>query len=226
MTTDARATPTPRSRVADHAWALDLEVAGSLVFAAGAAILLAIITAEALYPAAYSTASNAISDLGGTEPPGSVILQPSATIFDVAMMGAGLGVVVASWFVQRAYRRRSVTIPLLVLGLAALGVGLYPGNTGTPHALFALGCFVSGGVAALLAGVVTVPPFRYLSIALGAVSLLTLLSYLLLGDGNPLAALGIGGLERWIVYPIVIWLIAFGGYMLGTAGRDTAARAA
>jgi hypothetical protein len=30
-------------------------------------------------------------------------------------------------------------------------------------------------------------------------------------------ALGIGGLERWIVYPIVIWLIAFGAYLLGTA---------
>jgi hypothetical protein len=28
--------------------------------------------------------------------------------------------------------------------------------------------------------------------------------------------LGEGGLERWIVYPIVLWLVAFGSYLMAT----------
>jgi hypothetical protein len=28
------------------------------------------------------------------------------------------------------------------------------------------------------------------------------------------AELGEGGIERWIVYPIVLWLVAFGSYLL------------
>jgi hypothetical membrane protein len=217
MATNAIPRQAFRSRIAGRSLAVDLRIGGTLSVLAGAGILMAIITAEALYPAAYSTATNAISDLGGTEPPNSVILQPSATIFDVGMMLAGLFVAVAAWFVQRVYGRLAVTIPMAVLGVAAFGVGLFPGHTGTPHALFAMACFISGGVAALCAAIVVSAGFRYLSIALGAITLLTLASYLVLGESSPLMALGIGGLERWIVYPIVIWLIAFGAYLLGTA---------
>lgn len=215
MATDVIRTSAVRTRAEGRALTLDLRVAGTLIVLAGAAILMAIITAEALYPAVYSTGANEISDLGGTRPPDSVILQPSATIFDVAMMLTGLLVASASWFVHRAFGRWSMTIPIAILGVAALGVGLFPGDTGTPHTLFAMATFISGGVAALCAAVVTRGAFRYLSIALGAVALLTLGSYLVLGDASPLTAMGTGGIERWIVYPIVIWLIAFGAYLLG-----------
>ena len=44
------------------------KIAGVLLSIAGAAILMGIITAEALYPAPYNTAQNTISDLGGTMP--------------------------------------------------------------------------------------------------------------------------------------------------------------
>ena len=30
----------------------------------------------------------------------------------------------------------------------------------------------------------------------------------------PMVELGEGGLERWIVYPIVLWLVAFGSYLM------------
>jgi hypothetical membrane protein len=108
-----------------------------------------------------------------------------------------------------------VTIPLTILGIGALGVGLFPGNTGTPHALFAMVTFVAGGVAAVSAARVATGPFRIVSFLFGAVSLLTLTTYMLLGDSSPLAPLGIGGIERWIVYPIVLWVVAFGGYLSG-----------
>ena len=68
-----------------RAWASDLRLGGGLLFVAGATILMGIITAEALYPGTFSTGANEISDLGGTRPPNSVILQPSATIFNLSM---------------------------------------------------------------------------------------------------------------------------------------------
>ena len=81
--------------------------------------------------------------------------------------------------------------------------------------------FISGGIAAISAARLTSAPFRYLSFFLGAASLATLGMYVLLGDGSPTALLGIGGVERWIVYPVVLWITAFGGYLSGRAdGRS------
>jgi hypothetical membrane protein len=194
-----------------------LRIGGLLLLLAGMVILMAIITAEALYPAPYSTGTNAISDLGGTEPPEAIVRQPSATIFDTAMIVTGVLTLGGSWFVQRGFRRRSVSVPIAVLGIAAVGVGVFPGNTGTIHALFAMAAFVSGGVAAITAAVVVRGPFRVVSVALGTIALLTLASYIALGDASPLEPLGLGGIERWIVYPTVLWLIAFGGWAAGRA---------
>jgi hypothetical membrane protein len=222
MTATISVLPANLARVAaaGRAWATDLRLAGSLLTLAGVTILMGIITAEALYPDVYTTGGSEISDLGGTRPPNSLIFQPSAMIFDLSMAAIGILVIAGSWFVYRAFGRRSVTIPLTVLGVGALGVGLFPGNTGTPHAIFAMITFVAGGVAAVSAARVTTAPFRVISFALGAVSLLTLVSYMLLGDSSPMAEFGIGGIERWIVYPVIVWVIAFGGYLCGRADGD------
>ncbi len=209
-----------RVAAAGRAWATDLRLGGSLLTIAGVTILMGIITAEALYPNTYTTGGSEISDLGGTRPPNSLILQPSAMIFDLSMVAIGILVVAGSWFVHRAFGRRSVTVPMTVLGIGALGVGLFPGNTGAPHAIFAMVTFVAGGLAAISAARVTTAPFRLVSVALGAVSLLTLASYILLGEGSPMSAFGIGGIERWIVYPVILWVIAFGGYLSGRADGD------
>jgi hypothetical membrane protein len=211
-----------------RASATAMRTAGALLFLAGATILMGIITAEALYPGAFSTGGNEISDLGGTRPPSSVVLQPSATIFNVSMMAVGVAVAISSWFIHQAFGRRSCTIPVAILGLGALGVGLFPGNTGDPHAIFSMVTFVSGGISAITAAQIVRGPFRHLSAGLGVVALLALASTFL-GDASPIASLGIGGIERWIAYPVVVWLTAFGGYLSGRAdireqgwmGRET-----
>jgi hypothetical membrane protein len=114
---------------------------------------------------------------------------------------------------QLGLRRWSISLVVAAMGAGALGVGVFPGNTGGIHALFAMLTFVGGGLAAIVTARATRPPFRYLSITLGVISLGSLLSYVLMGEGTPLMPLGIGGVERWVAYPIVIWVTGFGGYL-------------
>jgi hypothetical protein len=35
------------------------------------------------------------------------------------------------------------------------------------------------------------------------------------------AILGAGGAERWVAYPIVLWLVVFGGYLIGYSPRQS-----
>lgn len=184
--------------------------------------MMGIITGEALYPAPYSTATNTISDLGGTMPSeGGLVLQPSAAIFDATMLVTGPMILVAAYLVHRTFKRWAATIPLGLLGLGVLGVGLFPGNVPVLHPIFALVAFVSGGVAAVLASKVTTAPFRYLSVALGVIALASVvLGFFFLDEWAFVAALGEGGIERWIAYPVVLWLTVFGGYLMGHPGRE------
>ena len=201
---------------------LSQKLAGVLLSVAGAAILMGIITGEALYPAPYSTATNTISDLGGTMPSeGGLVLQPSAAIFDATMLVTGPMILVAAYLVHRTFKRWAATIPLGLLGLGVLGAGLFPGNVPVLHPIFALVAFVSGGVAAVLASKVTTAPFRYLSVALGVIALASVvLGFFFLDEWAFVAALGEGGIERWIAYPVVLWLTVFGGYLMGHPGRE------
>jgi hypothetical membrane protein len=193
-------------------------VAGALLFLAGLVALMGIITAETLYPG-YHTGDNMISDLGGSEPPNSVIMQPAATIFNATMMAVGALFIIGALLLHRSGLRRSVTVPMLLFGVGTLGVGIFPGNTGTIHALFALLTFFAGSLTAILSSRVLTPPFKYASIVLGAIGLSALLMAIFLGDSNPLSSLGDGGAERWVAYPIILWAVGFGGYMMGNGAK-------
>jgi hypothetical membrane protein len=109
-----------------------------LLSLAGAAILLGFITAEALYPGVYTTYTNTVSHLGASEPPNSVVLQPSAAIFDLTMLVAGAMILAGAWSAYRALRRKAVLISTALLGIGAVGVGAFPLTHPVPHTLFAL----------------------------------------------------------------------------------------
>ena len=192
-----------------------LRLAGALLFLAGAGAFMGIITAESLYPRVYTTGGNMISDLGGTEPPHSIVLQPSAAIFDTTMLVTGVLIILGAIGVYVATHSKAVGISTLLFGVGALGVGLFPGDTGGIHELFAMLTFVSGGVAAVLSWRVVAGPLKVISVALGAIALVNFGAYLVLEDAWFVTGLGLGGLERWIAYPIIFWLVGFGGYLMG-----------
>jgi hypothetical membrane protein len=203
------------------------KISGLLMVCAGAAILLGIITAESLFPASISTSQTTISALGSTWNPGGIVHQPSATVFNTTMLVTGAMIVASAVFLYRASRRRGASIAVGILGLGVLLVGLFHGEMvdGEPsssgvHPVVSIVSFVAGAAAALLASRVVRGPSRYVSAAFGLIALLALLLQGPLGDGG----LGDGGVERWVAYPTVLWLVAFGGYLLGAwSDRDTAA---
>jgi hypothetical protein len=73
-------------------------------------------------------------------------------------------------------------------------VRIFPGNVPVVHPIVALIAFVSGGAAAVLAYIVTTPPFRYVSVMLGVIVLMS-------------DVLG-------------LWLSIFGGYLIGPSRRE------
>ena len=60
-----------------------------------------------------------------------------------------------------------------------------------------------------------------ISMVLGFIALITILSVFLVGVGpsNPLNYFGRGGAERLIIYPIILYFTALGGY-LASRGKD------
>ncbi|MDJ0733166.1 MAG: DUF998 domain-containing protein [Nostocaceae cyanobacterium] len=187
-----------------------LAIAGTLLFLAGSIIFMGIITGEIFYPPGYSTSVNDISDLGGTRPPNSVIYQPSATIFNITMIVTGIMIIVATLFVQKYFQKRVASIPLGIFGFGILGVGIFPGNVEFYHGLFSMITFISGGIAAITSCKITPPPYRYIGIFLGVIALVFLFfaNYFI-------PTLGSGGTERWVAYPILLWMTGFGGFLLG-----------
>lgn len=202
-------------------------IGGALLVAVGFLTLLGIIVAESFYPG-YNAGVQEISDLGASRPPNSVILEPSATIFNTTMLLAGAMVLLAAPLLHRVFRARGLTAVLALLGVGLLGVGVFDGSEAPMHGLFALLTFTMGGLAAVVAGRTFEGAFRYLSLAVGLFVLGLLGSLIGLGMAgivHPFAPLGIGGIERLVAYPALLWLLAFGGYTLGrTAQPETHTR--
>lgn len=186
-------------------------IAGTLLVVGGIQFVIALVIAEALYPG-YSIANNFISDLG-------VWGNPSAAVFNPSIILLGITTLVASVYIKRYFHLGKGFYIYAVGGLGSLGVGLFPENafiiSGIPilHSIFALLAFVFGGAAALFTYRLTKSPFRYISLILGA---LTLVAFVVFLGSGALGVLGIGagGLERLVAYPTILGFIIFGGYLL------------
>lgn len=189
------------------------KLAGLLFFLAGATIVMGIITAEIFYPVEYSISQNMISNLGSTRPPHSIIYQPSAGIFDNSMLIAGLMILFGSFFLYKTYPRNILVYSIAVLGIGTFGVGVFPAFHPYAHPITAFVAFFAGGISAVFSARVATSPFKYIACFLGIVSL----TFLLLGvifPQNIVPVLGRGGTERWVAYPMMLWMTGFGGYLM------------
>lgn len=191
----------------------NLKFSGILFFIAGSVTLMGIITAETFYPSGYSTFKNEISDLGATRQPNSVSYEPSSSIFNCVMFFSGLMILIAAFNVHKYFKKWGFTIPLILFGLGLVGVGVFPGNIRPYHGMSAMLAFLSGGVSAIMAFKITTAPFKYIGILLGSIALTTW-CIAVFSPSLLVPFIGMGGTERWVAYPLMLWLTGFGGYLM------------
>jgi hypothetical membrane protein len=178
----------------------DSKVAGVLIFIAASQLIFGVIIAEALYPG-YSISTNYISDLG---------IGPSSTVFNASIFLLGLLAIIGLYFFQRAFHSRLLTILFVIAALAAMSVGIFTENSEPMHTIASIVVFLFCGLSAIFSYKVTKYPFNIIAILLGLTSLLAMILFM----GNIYLGLGAGGMERMIVYPILIWMIGFGGFLI------------
>lgn len=203
----------PREPVVESRASSHRTIAGVLLALTGIGTIMAIITNEALYPADrhYNTFTNSISDLSGTLPPNSYMVQPNRGIFIATMAIAGAMVLASAYLLWSVIARRRVVVGLGVLGIGLVGIAVFPGNVETWHPIFALLCFVGGSVTAIMSRKVLGQPLGTFALALGVIALVaTVFGLETFEAWGPQAAIGIGGTERWIAYPVLLWLTMFG----------------
>lgn len=194
------------------------KIAGIILLLGSLQFLLAVNIAEALFPG-YNIGKNTISYLGGSIPP----VEPSATIFNISLVFLGIFGLAAVYLILKSGGCRLFSSCLAISATGAMGLGVFPAYTGSIHIILALITFFFGSLAVIFSYRLGLNiPMVALSIIMGLMSLLILLSLLILGSGitNPLVVyLGIGGSERLILYPSLFYLIALGGY-LTCRGKD------
>lgn len=178
------------------------------MFLGAAQFFVFLTVAETMYPD-YSVTGNTLSDLGATCNNSSCFVPPSAGVFNTTVFALGALVFVGSFFLYISRFR-------LLGGLAALGawgvmgVALFPETAGSIHSLLSLVAFLFGGLAAIVSYTMLTKPFSYFAVALGAVSLVALALYV----PGVYLGLGVGGMERLVVFPELIWVIGFGAYLM------------
>lgn len=187
-----------------------LTKSGLLLFLAGFFIFMGIITGEIFYTAEFNTRDNYISELAASIDPATTFQQLSAQIFDYTMIGAGLMVLAATWFVHKIFKKFITTIPMGFLGIGLAGVGILPGHIVPWHGILALIVFIAGGIAAITSYKIVNSPLRYIFVCFGIIALV-LLSF----QKYFIPTLGVGGAERWLFYPVVFWITGMGTYLLG-----------
>ncbi len=183
---------------------------GLWLLVAGMECLFLIHLAEMLYPG-YSVSRNYISDLGIGPTRPAILFTAAVILFGLMALGAA----VLLW--QRD--RNSLLWALVALsGIGAVLVGLFNENISLVHRPAALIAFLFGNLAALYSVKLSRPPLSYVFALLGLIGL----SALALFGGGVYLGLGIGGMERMILYPAMFWAIAFGAYLCADESRERA----
>ena len=190
-----------------------IKISGALLFVAGSMAFMGIITAETFYPEVYTTFKNEISDLGSTRPPNSLIFEPSATLFNTSMLLVGIFILIATFLQHRLFKKLPFTIPLGLFGLGLVGIGVFPGNISPYHGMSSMLVFLSGGIAAITTFKIALAPFKYFGIALGSIALMVWV-FAMFFPSILVSSIGIGGTERWVAYPLMLWVTGLGGYLM------------
>jgi hypothetical membrane protein len=194
----------------------DKSKAGFLFFLSSSGFMTVLMMAEAVAPG-YSMNTNAISDLG--------TIGPSSLMFNTSIFLVGIMNIAGGYLYYRTHRKRHVLAMFTIAGIGAMGVGIFTLNTPGLHGIFALTAFLFFNLQALAVSGMLSFPLKYISVALGILGL-AYIAVMFVSDSGIIdlfGPIGHGGTERMIVYPSIIWLTVFGGYLLGEESKEKSA---
>jgi len=194
----------------------DLRLPGFLFFLLSGGFMTVIMLGASLAPG-YDYHVAAISDLGR--------IADTALLFNLTLMAVGALNLAGGYAFYRRHGRAWLLAIYAVAGLGAFGAGAIPLGTSDLHSLFALVAFVFFNVEAVATGFVLAGPMRPLSWLAGIIGLVYVVIMVIGDAGNPavFGAIGHGGAERLIVYPVMLWMLALGGHLMADrslAGGD------
>ena len=190
----------------------------------GLLFLLLTTAAESIYPN-FSMQNNAISDL-------AALGTSTTAIEETAVLGLAICWIAGAYYLFRNTGRKRLMVLNLLPGIGYLLAGLSPENVNlTVHSTGALLAFPLGAIVVMLSYRSIRGSLRYSSIGLGALSLVAtcmiFFGYQVVGPCGSCTydqrldklALGFGGWESMIVYPVLVWLIAFGAYLMARSSE-------
>ncbi|HVC27890.1 MAG TPA: DUF998 domain-containing protein [Nitrososphaerales archaeon] len=184
--------------------------AGTILFVGVGQFAFCFALAEIYYPG-YDVSVQTISDLGATCKGGVCkFVQPSSDIFNASIVLLGIMLLLTAYYFWKGSGSRALSFFEFLSGIGAMGVGIFNESFGGAHVFFSAFTFFSIGIQALLVFKVAKPPFSYLSMVTGAMTLVAIVFY----GTDTYLGLGQGGMERMIVYPVLIGGLAFGGYLM------------
>ena len=190
---------------------------GGLFFFTGIAqFMIALIIAESLY-AGYSVGQQYQSDLGNWNLAGN-----NAAIYNVSVLLLGIFLIAGAYFLQRAIKNKRIPIFLAIAGVSlAITAVVAPNINSTVEGLFSFIAFVAVIACALRAYKLLNSPFSYVSVILGLVSLIALVLFVL-GQSDSIFNLGIGkgGMESLAIYPLLLWALGLGAYLMGNIAEN------
>lgn len=185
-------------------------IAGALFFLLGVAFLTGTMLAASIAPG-YDFNAAAISDLG--------TIDETAALFNGLLIVVGALNLAGGYFLFRMCGSRWLFGVYLIAAIGAVGAGLVPLDAGAAHSVFALLAFLFFNVEAIATGRHVRGAMKAISLAAGTIGLAYLV-LMVIGDAGNSAVfgpIGHGGSERLIAYPVMLWLVAYGGYLLGSS---------
>ena len=197
-----------RPTISIRGLALDSRKLAGTFFPVLAAQFMTVIMLAATMVPGYDFRAAAISGLG--------VVPETALLFNTSLVLVGVLNLVGGYLFYRTHGKRWLVAIFARAGIGAVGAELFPLDMGGLHGLFALLAFPFFNVQALGTATRLDSVMQALSVLAGGMGLVFVV-LMALGDAGNAAAfgpIGHGGTERMIVYPVMLWLVAFGGYLL------------
>ncbi|HYH36284.1 MAG TPA: DUF998 domain-containing protein [Candidatus Saccharimonadales bacterium] len=200
---------------------LTKETLGAFLWAMSIQYYAVQIVVAASFSGGYNWAYNTISDLGNTRC-GTygerLVCSPSHLLMNISFVILGVTMIIGAVLLGKKFADGPMSrlgfSCVALSGIGSILVGAFPENTvSQAHVIGAALPFLLGNIGMVLLGfsLVRLPAaLRILTVLCGCLGLIALILFLT----HMYAGLQIGGMERIVSYPLTIWMILFGNYVL------------